>query len=69
MSFPQLLKLSISSLTATNTLYPTYQEKDLQGILPGLLQRGSEFVGLCICFLPQIHSLWACVLLKKFPLQ
>lgn len=57
MSFPQLLKLSVSSLTTTNTLYPTYQEKDLKGILPGLLQRGSGFVGFCICFLPQIHSL------------
>lgn len=57
MSSPQLLKLSVNSLTTTNTLYPTYQEKDAKGILQGLLQRGSGFVGLCICFLRQIHSL------------
>lgn len=57
MSFPQLLKLSASSLTTTNTLYPTYQEKDLEGVLQRLLQRDRRFVGLRICFLPQMHSL------------
>lgn len=57
MSFPQLLKLSVSSLITTNTLYPDYQENNLEGILQRLLQRGSGFMGLCICFSPQIHSL------------
>lgn len=57
MSFPQLLKLSVSSLTTTNTLHPDYQENNLEGILQGLLQRDSGFMGLCTCFLPQIQSL------------